>query len=181
MRVDRRLLGALVLFQVVALAGACNDDDGDAPVGDAGISDGGDAGDAGGAADAAAPGDGGGGAQDAGAGATVMGTLTLPGAAAGKPYFVAVVTMPGPVFVAQTTGTTGAAATLAYSIPGVPAGTYYLLGFVDVDGSGGTASTTGDYRGWYGHTGDGNPPAAPNAVVPASGTATFDFGLVLAP
>ena len=31
---------------------------------------------------------------------------------------------------------------------------------------------------WYGHTGDGNPPAAANAVVPASGTVRFDFSLV---
>jgi hypothetical protein len=32
---------------------------------------------------------------------------------------------------------------------------------------------------WYGHDGDGNPPAAANAVVPDSGTVRFDFSLVL--
>ena len=62
---------------------------------------------------------------------------------------------------------------------GVPAGTYFILGFLDVDGSGGTASTAGDYTGWYGHSGDGNPPAAANAAVPATGTVSFDFSLVV--
>jgi hypothetical protein len=44
---------------------------------------------------------------------------------------------------------------------------------------GGTSSTPGDYAGWYGHDANGKPPAAPNAVVPAMGTVTFDFSLVL--
>lgn len=114
-------------------------------------------------------------------GATVTGTLTLPGAANAKPYFVRLMTMPGTTFVAEQVGTTTGSTTLSYSIAGVAAGTYFVLGVVDVDSSGGTASTTGDYRGWYGHTGDGNPPAIPNATVPASGTASFDFTLVLAP
>jgi len=80
---------------------------------------------------------------------------------------------------AETSGTTGAGTSLPYAIATVPAGTYFILGFVDVDSSGGVSSTPGDFAGWYGHTGDGNPPAAPNAVVPDTGSATFDFTLVL--
>ncbi len=114
-------------------------------------------------------------------GATVTGTLTLPAATSGKPYFVRLMTTLGTTFVAEQSGTTTANTTLSYSMAGAAAGTYFVLGFVDVDSSGGTASTTGDYRGWYGHTGDGNPPAAANATVPATGTVTFDFGLVPAP
>jgi hypothetical protein len=80
---------------------------------------------------------------------------------------------------AQTSGTTGAGTIISYAVANVPAGTYFILGYVDVDGSGGMSSTPGDFAGWYGHDGDGNPPSAPNAVVPSSGTATFDFSLVL--
>jgi|GEM_PF-5066417 len=107
--------------------------------------------------------------QDA-AGATVKGTLTLPGMASGKRFFVRIVSgLTGPT-IGEQTGTTNGTSTLSYSIGGVVAGTYFLLGVVDVDSSGGTSSTTGDYRGWYGHTGDGNPPATANVVVPSSGT-----------
>src|SRR5436190_11729485 len=77
----------------------------------------------------------------------VIGTLTLPAMAPGKPYFVRVVTTPGPTFVAQATGTTSDATTIPYTIGlgvSIPAGSYYLLGFVDVDESGGDASTSGD-------------------------------------
>lgn len=113
----------------------------------------------------------------------VVGTLTLPGTAAAKPYTVKIFTMAGVpgTPVAETSGSTSGTQTLTYAIPHVPAGQYFVLGFVDVDASGGSSSTTGDYRGWYGHTGDGNPPRSPNAVVPESGTARFDFSLVLAP
>jgi hypothetical protein len=116
------------------------------------------------------------------ASATVMGTLTLPGTATGKHYEVRIVTAPGAATltpVAMTSGTTTGSTTLAYSIANVPAGTYYVLAFVDVNGTGGTSSTPGDYAGWFGEDANGNPPAAPNAVVPASGTATFNFSLVL--
>jgi hypothetical protein len=116
------------------------------------------------------------------AGAMVVGTLTLPGTAMGKPFSVKLFRMagvPGMAPVAETSGSTTGSTMLSYTIAAVPAGSYFVLGFVDVDASGGDSSTVGDYRGWYGHTGDGNPPASPNAVVPASGTARFDFGLVL--
>jgi hypothetical protein len=114
--------------------------------------------------------------------ASVAGTLTLPGTAT-SPYFVRLLTTAGAgaTTAAETTGTTNGTTALAYSIPDVPAGTYFMLAGVDVDSSGGDSSTTGDYRGWYGHAGDGNPPAAPNVVVPASGTVTIDYSLVVAP
>jgi hypothetical protein len=80
--------------------------------------------------------------------------------------------------VAQASGQTSGSASLEYELDGAPAGTYLLLGYVDVDGTGTTGSTPGDFAGWYGHTGDGNPPAAPNVVVPASGTVNFDWSLV---
>jgi hypothetical protein len=99
--------------------------------------------------------------------------------AAGKPYAVRVLTMPGLSFVSQSTGTTTGGSSISYAITGVPAGRYFLLAFVDVDGSGGDSSTPGDYAGWYGHGGDDNPPASPNVEVPASGTVRFDFSLVV--
>ena len=116
------------------------------------------------------------------AGATVAGTLTLPGKPPqGAKGTVALYTALPPAGMAVTE--TGFVATgdtsVDYQIIGVPAGTYFILGFVDNDGSGGLSSTPGDYAGWYGHNGDGNPPAAANAVVPDSGTARFDFSLVL--
>jgi hypothetical protein len=112
-------------------------------------------------------------------GATVIGTLALPGTAQATGMAAIFATLPpGGTAVATSalasTGTTN----LDYQIPAVP-GTYFILGFIDVDASGGTASTPGDYTGWYGHNGDGNPPAAANAVVPDSGTVRFDFTLVL--
>ncbi len=119
--------------------------------------------------------------SDMPAAASVAGTLTLPGTAT-APYFVRLQSMIGAATpVATTTGTTNGTATLAYSIPNVPAGTYFMIAAVDVDGSGGGSSTPGDYRGWYGHNGDGNPPAAANVMVPASGTVTIDYSLVVAP
>jgi hypothetical protein len=121
------------------------------------------------------------GAGDAQPGAIVMGTLTVPGATTGKPWSVRVVDAPASAAtapVAVTTGLTSGSDRIEYTISGVPAGTYYVLGFVDVDASGGSGSTPGDFAGWYGHTGDGNPPPARNAVVPAAGTVRFDFSLV---
>jgi hypothetical protein len=120
--------------------------------------------------------------SDVTTGATVVGTLTLPGTASGKHYEVHIGTAPGSAAltpVAMTSGMTTGSMSLAYSIPNVPAGTYFILGYVDVNGLGGTSSTPGDYAGWYGEDANGNPPALANATVPSSGTATFDFSLVL--
>jgi hypothetical protein len=112
----------------------------------------------------------------------IVGALTLPGTAT-APYFVRLLTTTGAgaTTAAETTGTTNGTMTLMYSIANVPAGTYFMLAGVDVDNSGGNSSTTGDYRGWYGHTGDGNPPADANVVVPEWGTVTIDYSLVIAP
>src|SRR4051812_40332503 len=112
--------------------------------------------------------------------ARVGGTLSLPGTAT-APYFVRLQTTTGPsgTTAAETTGTTNGTMALPSSIADVPPGTYFMLAAVDVDSSGGNSSTTGDYRGWFGHAGDGNPPAAPNVVVPDSGTVTVDYSLVV--
>ena len=119
--------------------------------------------------------------SDPEAGATVVGTVTLPAATTGKPYSVRILTVAGSPTatpVGETTGTTAGASSFQYAISGVAAGSYFVLAFVDVDGSGGQSSTPGDQAGWYGHTGDGNPPGSPNATVPTSGTVRFDFSLV---
>jgi hypothetical protein len=158
-------------------AGGCGSNDDDGPGGDASV----DANDGGGdAADAGASEAGPGGSGDVALRGTINGTITLPAASTGKPFGVRLYTqagVPGAVPVAQTSGTTSGA-TLNYAIANAPEGTYFLLGFVDVDASGGDGSTPGDFAGWYGHTGDGNPPAAANAVVTAGTTTRYDFSLV---
>jgi hypothetical protein len=176
-------------FVVLVLVAGCGDDrmgtrdggsarDGGAVFDAAGGDDAGDVMDAGSVADAGAmdaP------MPDASAGATVMGTITLPGSAPGATFGVRLAATPGAITtpIAQTSGKTMASTTLPYEIADVPAGTYFLLAFVDVDGSGGSSSTPGDFAGWYGHTGDGNPPPAANVIVPASGSVTLDFALVI--
>jgi hypothetical protein len=114
-------------------------------------------------------------------GASVVGILTLPGDPRDAKFFVKVLgaVAEAATPVAETMGTTTRSTSVVYEVRGVPAGTYFVLGFVDVDSSGGTASTPGDFAGWYGHSGDGNPPAAPNVVVPESGSVRFDFSLVV--
>jgi hypothetical protein len=125
----------------------------------------------------------GGGVSDAAVtGATVIGTLTLPGSPSqGASVTVALFTTlpPSGTPVSQIAPVATGGTSVDYQIVAVLAGTYFILGFVDNDGSGGMSSTPGDYAGWYGHNGDGNPPAAANAVVPDSGTVRFDFSLVL--
>lgn len=184
-----RSLSCMLL--ICALA-ACGDDDVPPPAGDAGTDGGGaldlgvdggplDAGDIVDAGDLLDAGPEDASTTDAAVSATVTGTLTLPGTGAGRAYGVRIALTPGAIAtpIAQTSGVTTASAMLSYSIPDVPAGTYYLLAFVDVDGSGGGSSTPGDYAGWYGHSGDGNPPAGASVVVPASGTVTYDVSLVI--
>jgi hypothetical protein len=110
-----------------------------------------------------------------------VGTLTLPAASQGAKGKVALYATlpPAGSAVAESGISTTGSLSLDYSVPSVPAGTYFILGFIDIDGSGGTSSTPGDDTGWYGHNGDGNPPAAANAVVPDTGTVRFDFSLVV--
>jgi hypothetical protein len=110
----------------------------------------------------------------------VIGTLTLPASAPGKPYGVRLLAAPGGLTIKQTLGTTTGSQTIEYAIANVPPGRYFLLGFVDVDSSGGDSSTPGDFAGWCGHNGDGNPPSAANVEVPPpSGIAGCDFSLVV--
>jgi hypothetical protein len=119
--------------------------------------------------------------QPAATAATVIGTLTLPAKSQAAKGMVSLFTTLPPAGTSVTSSifvTTGGAS-VDYEVPTVPAGTYFILATVDVDGSGGTSSTPGDYAGWYGHNGDGNPPAMATAVVPATGTVRFDFSLVL--
>lgn len=112
--------------------------------------------------------------------ATVSGTVTLPAAASGKNYAVRILAdKTGGPAVKEMSGVTTAINSFAYTLAGVPTGTYFLLAFVDIDGSGGDSSTPGDFAGWYGHGGDGNPPPHPNGVVPSSGTVTFAWTLVV--
>ena len=131
---------------------------------------------------------GGGSGSDAATIAEVKGTLTFPSIETGKFYWVEVTGGNVPSIgacngacVAHASGRTTNSTSLTYSIANVPAGTYFLVGFVDVDGSGSTgtapAETSGDWRGWYGLANDFNPPTEPNAAVPQSSTAVFDFGL----
>lgn len=115
-------------------------------------------------------------------GATVVGTLTLPGIPPqGAKGTIALFSTlpPGGMEVAGAGFVATGSTSVDYQVIGVPVGTYFILGFVDNDGSGGVSSTPGDYAGWYGHNGDGNPPAVANAVVSDSGTVRFDFSLVL--
>jgi len=115
-------------------------------------------------------------------GATVTGTLTLPDSApAGTKGSVALYTTlpPAGTAVAESGLAATGGTSVDYRIVGVPAGSYFIIGFFDLDHSGGTSSTPGDFAGWYGHNGDGNPPAAASAVVPDSGTVRFDISLVV--
>jgi hypothetical protein len=117
-------------------------------------------------------------------GATIVGTITLPGDATGKKYYVIV----GPNLtggsVSATTGTvTGSS--IPYSLPNVPAGTYYLYSNVDMTGHWGSASggntASGDYICVYGATSIFTYPSAPNFSVPSTGTVTGNWSAFVAP
>ena len=112
-------------------------------------------------------------------GTSVNGTLTLPEAVEAKGT-VAIYTTPDLAGspVASTVLASNGATPINYRISGVPAGSYFIFALLDVDRSGGSL-TPGDYSGWYGQDSDGNPPATANAVVPESGSVSFDFNLVL--
>ncbi len=114
-----------------------------------------------------------------GGSATVVGTLTLPAAAAGRPYAVLVDndTNGDNGSVREVSGTCGSGTEQAYAITNVPAGTYYVYAAVGVVSNLTQGPQTGDYYGFYG-TG-GSVPGSPNATVPSSGTETLDITLVV--
>jgi len=111
-------------------------------------------------------------------GATVNGTLSLPAEASGQPYYVLIDhdLDGGNGFVMAVTNTCGSGTTTAYSISGVPAGTYYVYAVVFVVGNPQDEPQAGDFVGVYGSTLSA-PLPNPNAVVPSSGTVTFNITL----
>jgi hypothetical protein len=117
------------------------------------------------------------------AGATVIGTVTLPASAPpGAKSAVSIYAAPFPdagVPVALGGFAWNGGTSADYQVAGVPAGTYFVYALVKVVAAGGATPVAGDYYGWYGGDTSGNPPAAANAIVPESGTVRFDFSLVL--
>ena len=109
--------------------------------------------------------------------ATVTGTLTLPADASGKEYFIIIDsdTDGDNGYVNATIGTCGSGTTVDYSISNVPAGTYYVYAGVRIVSDHDSSPQNGDYIGFYGTGSD--PPDEANAVVPSSGTVTFDITL----
>lgn len=115
--------------------------------------------------------------------ATVTGTLTLPAEANGRGWVVIFDTDLDPEennFVSSDTGTCGSGTSVNYSIADVPEGTYYLYAAVFVVSDGSQGPQSGDYVGVFGGT-LFNPPTLPNAVVPSSGTVSFDITLSVMP
>ena len=83
-------------------------------------------------------------------------------------------------FVKMGTGAYGTERTVEYTFPDVPAGTYYIYAFVFTVSNGREGAQSGDYTGFYGGTLN-DPPYQPNAVILASSTITFSFGLDIIP
>ncbi len=108
--------------------------------------------------------------------ATVTGNLTLPVEASSKTWAVLVDNdFDGDNgYIKLATGTCGSGTKVNYSINNVPTGTFYLYAAVFVVSDGSSGPQTGDYVGIYGGTLT-NPPSNANAVVPSSGTVTFDI------
>lgn len=114
--------------------------------------------------------------------ATVKGTLTFPAPAPGK--FGAVLidndTNGDNGYKYAAGGTCGSGTTQTYTFNDIPTGTYYIYAVVFVVGDTTQGPQSGDYYGIYGGTMN-NPPNSPNASVPSSGTATFNFTLGVMP
>jgi hypothetical protein len=108
---------------------------------------------------------------------TVNGTLTLPAEANGKEYIVIVDndTEGDNGWINATVGTCVSGTTVDYSISNVPAGTYYIYAVVRIVSAHDSPAEDGDYIGFYG-SGEA-PPENANAIVPDSGTVTFDISL----
>ena len=99
--------------------------------------------------------------------ATVAGTLTLPAPATFTYYVWVENDTYNPI--AETSGVVVAANSVNYSISDVLYGTYYIRAWVDDDADG-----YPEHDQYYGGV-VVNPPLAPNAVVPSSGTVVFDI------
>jgi hypothetical protein len=114
------------------------------------------------------------------AGATVIGTLTFPSfaPATGLVEIYSVLPPDGKLLASSGIASSGGTS-LDYQILGVRAGTYFIRAFLSIGRTEGNSSMPGDYAGWFGHNGDGNPPAAASAVVPDAGKAQFNFSLVM--
>jgi hypothetical protein len=106
----------------------------------------------------------------------VTGTLTLPAPAEGKTWTVIIDNDfdPGNGWVASGLGVCGAGTAVGYSIRDVPTGTYFIYAAVFVSGV--DDLVPGDYYGIYGGS-LADPPPLPNAIIPSSGTTTFDITL----
>ncbi len=111
------------------------------------------------------------------AAATIDGTLYLPADANGKEYVVLVDNDfdGGNGFITATVGTCGSGTTVSYSIADVPQGTYFVYALVRIISEPDSSPCSGDYMGYY-DTGS-VPPALANAVVPSTGTVTFDINV----
>jgi len=109
--------------------------------------------------------------------ASITGTLTLPADATGKPVYVLVDDDDdgGTGWLFEYVGLCGPGTSIGYDIDSVDAGTYYLYAVVYAVNDSGDAPGSGDYIGFYG-TG-ASAPAQANAVVPSTGSATFDITL----
>lgn len=83
-------------------------------------------------------------------------------------------------FVKTGTGAYGTERTVEHTFPDVPAGMYYIYAFVFIVSDGRQGAQSGDYTGFYGGTLN-DPPYQPNAVILASSTITFSFGLSVIP
>lgn len=116
------------------------------------------------------------GGRDVFAQATVEGKLILPEPTPGREYWVLVdQDHDGDNgFVEYCVGTCGSDTEISYGISDVPAGTYYIYAGVRIVSSWGNPPEVGDYVGVYGGK-VAEYPNEPNAVVPASGTVTFDI------
>ena len=102
--------------------------------------------------------------------ATVTGTLTLPAAVVVTFTYYVWVENDTYAAVAETSGIVAVAAnSVNYSISDVLYGTYYIHAVVDYTDDG-----VYEHERYYGGV-MVNPPSAPNAVVPSSGTVVFDI------
>jgi hypothetical protein len=112
--------------------------------------------------------------------ATVIGTLTFPSIEPAKGMVeIYSVLPPDGKLVASSEIASSGGTSLDYQVLGVPAGTYFIRAYLSLGRSEGKSSTPGDYAAWFGDNGDGNPPAAANAVVPDAGKARFNFSLIM--